>query len=82
MTPLSDFDRALARHDWLFEYSDDHQVWRQGTDSLNRLASIAKESSDHEALFTAYSAAKLYHYSSTDKALHDLRQRLGLPPAP
>ena len=82
MTPRPDVDRALARHDWLFEFSDDHQVWRRGTDALNRLAAIAKESFDHEALFNAYNAAKLYPFSYTEKLLHELRQRLGLPPAP
>ena len=30
-------DRLLARHDWFYEYSDDHSVWRRGQAQLDAI---------------------------------------------
>jgi len=30
-------DRMLARHDWFYEYSDDHSVWRRGQAQLDAI---------------------------------------------
>jgi len=27
---LNDLDRFLRSHDWYFDYSDDHSVWKKG----------------------------------------------------
>ena len=38
---LESYRLALGAHDWFYEYSDDHRVWKQGRDSeieLRRLA--------------------------------------------
>jgi hypothetical protein len=41
------FEKMLALHDWHFNYSDDHSVWRRGKDSLaaiiNTKALLIKE---------------------------------------
>ena len=29
---LNTLEEMLARHDWHYEYSDDHSVWTQGRD--------------------------------------------------
>ena len=38
---IESYRLALGAHDWFYEYSDDHRVWKQGRDSeieLRRLA--------------------------------------------
>ena len=30
-------DSLLARHDWFYEYSDDHSVWRRGQAQLDAI---------------------------------------------
>ena len=30
-------DRLLARHDWFYDYSDDHSVWRRGQAQLDAI---------------------------------------------
>lgn len=34
---IEEYTEALRRHDWSFQYSDDHGVWRRGTQSLRQL---------------------------------------------
>ncbi len=36
-TDLEKYIHHLKHHDWWFEWSDDHRVWRAGMDSLDRL---------------------------------------------
>ena len=30
MTEMDTFVKALKSHDWYYDYSDDHSVWKQG----------------------------------------------------
>jgi len=39
---LAAYISALKSHDWSFEWSDDHRVWRAGKDSLEALRSAQK----------------------------------------
>lgn len=50
------YDKCLRAHDWTFEYSDDHGVWRAGTEERDHIAAIRKilSESDEDA------ANKLY----------------------
>ena len=34
---ISEYFRELQRHDWYYEYSDDHSVWKRGSDERTRL---------------------------------------------
>jgi len=43
MTTLDTFSQALHRHDWLYNYSDDHSVWSRGQDELNDLRRMIDE---------------------------------------
>lgn len=38
-----DYVQALKRHDWQYEYSDDHQVWLRGRDAQNMLLLARQE---------------------------------------
>jgi hypothetical protein len=35
------FENLLKGHDWLFDFSDDHSVWKRGLEQRERLRSIA-----------------------------------------
>ena len=58
---LKEFYQLLKRHDWWYEMSDDHGVWRRGQDSLVHIRSIADTSLRHRALYEAYA-----HYMMRD----------------
>jgi hypothetical protein len=65
---LNEFYKMLAGHDWYYQYSDDHGVWRRGQDRYDTIAMVAKESPEHQKLFEDYSD---YIFRSSEK-----------PPAP
>lgn len=53
MTKL-DFFNELRSHDWTYEYSDDHSVWRRGSAKQSQLKQVAEESPDHKRMFEAW----------------------------
>ena len=61
---LNEFYTKLGFHDWYYQYSDDHRVWRNGQDNWDRLNEVAKESPEHWALFEAYAS---HVFSQTPK---------------
>ena len=34
---LVNLDQLLKSHDWSYEFSDDHRVWKRGTDERNAI---------------------------------------------
>lgn len=40
---LAAYIQALQRHDWAFEWSDNHGIWRAGRDSLEALRRDQKQ---------------------------------------
>lgn len=48
---LASFYDDLMRHDWYYDRSDDHAVWRRGEDAAQRLQGLAKTSPEHQALY-------------------------------
>jgi muramidase (phage lysozyme) len=51
---LSEYEKLLRVHDWLFEDSDDNSVWQAGFDNHRKLEEIAKQSKEHRKLFNDY----------------------------
>ena len=37
MSTLSSFARMLRKHDWFYDYSDDHRVWCKGRDNWSNI---------------------------------------------
>ena len=37
---LFEFYRLLQRHDWSYNFSDDHKVWQKGRDEANMIQHI------------------------------------------
>lgn len=50
---LATFYDELMGHDWHYDRSDDHGVWKRGCSSLAHLDTVAKTSPEHQALFRA-----------------------------
>lgn len=51
---LSAFYRLLEKHDWYFEFSDDHRVWTDGQSELESIERYAKTSDKHMKLYEDY----------------------------
>ena len=39
----AEFGSKLKTHDWYYAYSDDHRVWRRGTEASGRLRAASEE---------------------------------------
>ena len=37
MSTLSGFARMLKKHDWFYDYSDDHRAWTRGRESWKNI---------------------------------------------
>lgn len=40
---LQEFEKLLKNHDWYYEYSDDHRVWRNGCNEFDALVKMRNE---------------------------------------
>lgn len=52
---LSEFYDALSGFDWYYDFSDDYSVYNSGRRREAELSKLAKQSSEHQALFDAWS---------------------------
>ena len=57
----SEFFALCQRHDWTYQYSDDHSVWRRGSDAAAKLRSEAEGDPVKTAMLHDYSAYALFH---------------------
>ena len=54
---LNKFWRMLRNHDWTFDYSDDHSIWRRGTAELSAISEVVEAGGEeYKKLFEDYSA--------------------------
>lgn len=44
---LHDFKEACRRHDWYYQYSDDHRVWQKGSKQSANISAMFKELKEH-----------------------------------
>lgn len=56
VSPLVDFYHRLARHDWLYSYSDDPGVYHRGRAEQSALEQQAKAAPEFQQLYQAYQA--------------------------
>ena len=40
---MEDYIYKLRTHDWFYEYSDDHSVWRRGSDERDVIRKLQEE---------------------------------------
>lgn len=43
---LTQLEELCNKHDWYYQYSDDHSVWIRGNESWNNIAKLAKKCND------------------------------------
>ena len=60
-TELKSFYTMLKRHDWYYDYSDDHRVWKEGRENYDRLHTISRESTEHKKLWLSFNNWKSGH---------------------
>lgn len=76
--------QELARHDWYYDYSDDHSVWRRGENNYQALRKQASSDPLYQQAFNIWAG---YIYRGTnlkeaearilrDAAIDTLRQSL------
>ena len=53
-----DYLKLLKAHDWTYQYSDDHSVWKKGTQTSQTLVSLAKSNANLEVMYRNYIANK------------------------
>ena len=53
---ITAYTAALQRHDWQFEYSDDHQVYLRGNQMLKELALLQRELDPDYKLWNRYAS--------------------------
>lgn len=55
---VGEYYDQLERHDWYYEWSDDHGVWERGSADASRLKQISEESPEHKALWDGFNKHK------------------------
>jgi hypothetical protein len=55
----AEFWDACEAHDWYYNFSDDHGVWRRGEDERKRLIALAESNPDFLDIFMRWQAHKL-----------------------
>ena len=48
---LKDFWIELNKHDWYYDFSDDHSVWQRGQKRKDELVAMSQESPQNKALY-------------------------------
>lgn len=76
MTTLTDYYDMLLNHDWFYEFSDDHSVWKKGRLAQTELQRIASESPEHRKLFNGFND---HHFSGP---LYNGKEKKPLPERP
>jgi len=52
---LNEFYKMLENHDWFYDYSDDHSVWRSGSQSMGAIrGAVETGPKEYKELFDAY----------------------------
>ncbi len=49
-----DYLKLLKGHDWYYQYSDDHSVWKRGSEAAQRLTTLAKNDAKLKDLYNNY----------------------------
>jgi len=51
----SEFFTLLEKHDWYYQYADDHRAWEKGNMESKRLQAIIQENDMWTRMYLAYS---------------------------
>ena len=53
-TRVQEYKDRLKRHDWFYDYSDDHGVYTRGSNSIMKIYELAKEIDPKWEIFNQY----------------------------
>ena len=59
---LTEYWDMLNCHDWYYDFSDDHRVWRAGQENMQKLRLLSQQSPEHGKLLSDFNK----HYFSGD----------------
>ena len=62
---LFEFYRLLQRHDWSYNYSDDHRMWTKGRDEANMIEHILKGNSHDPKFRSLYDEYRSWFWDVT-----------------
>ena len=51
---LSEYWNQLNGHDWFYDYSDDHGVWKRGSENESRLRRWANQDEAYKELYDGF----------------------------
>jgi len=51
---IEQFFNEASRHDWFYDYSDDHRVWTAGNEYQNNLYRLAEGNTVKEKIITEF----------------------------
>lgn len=82
---FDEYVKQLASHDWAYDYSDDHGVWRRGEAKHKELVAQAKTHQQYQKAFNVWGS---YQWGTTgtwesrkkdrDQAIQLLREQIQL----
>lgn len=73
---LYKFWRMLRNHDWTFDYSDDHSVWRRGQLQLSKIKDVVEVGgAEYKELFDEYSSYAWRKDNSIQEPVRPLRTK-------
>ena len=49
-----EYFNLCARHDWFYDYSDDHSVWKRGNDMQKIIRAVSEELPDYAPIYKAW----------------------------
>ena len=74
---LVEYFKELQRHDWYYEYSDDHKVWEKGKNNLKRIQAVAQESEVcYECIKTTLTMYSIKCQSQVLKSTYEIIRRI------
>ena len=51
---INEYFQLLESHDWFYNYSDDHGVWKKGNEQQKVIVAAAELSDNHKKLYDDY----------------------------
>ena len=54
MNELEQYYKDLEKHDWYYNYSDDHRAWTKGLNESKRLQAICQEDDTLSKMYTDF----------------------------
>ncbi len=51
---VADYEAALKKHDWTYDYSDDHSVWKRGQAEQKRLEALQSRIDPTKEIWNKY----------------------------